>query len=184
MSNNRCLGLLSAFRLSQQLVPARENAAAARMMEASLPSMVETFAGEVLAGTLERAVRRYLLVVAAMGVKSFSRRLARYAPGEVILFVGDREDIQRLAIRAGVRAIVITGGLGISAGHPRGGGGGRRHRDRLRLRYGHGGAAGARRGAGGSMVSAELFTFSPETLLDEAREKAVGLAPFRLPGGG
>ena len=69
---NRCLGLLSAFRVCQRLFPAREEVAEARLIEASLPRMVETFGGKVLAGRLDCAMRRYLLVVAAMRAESFS----------------------------------------------------------------------------------------------------------------
>jgi len=111
---NRCLGLLSAFRVCQRLFPARDDASDARVIEASLPSMVETFGGSVAAGRLDCQNRSYLLVVAAMRAESFSSRLGQYKPGEVILFVGDREDIQRNAIEAGVKAIVVTGASKIS----------------------------------------------------------------------
>jgi len=178
---NRCLGLLSAFRLCQRLFPAREDVSEARLIEASLPGMVETFGGKVLAGRLDRAMRRHLLVVAAMRPESFSARLGNYRPEEVILFVGDREDVQRLAIAAGVKAIVVTGGLEmppevreeaqkagvtvISSAHDTA--------TTVLL------ARGAVRVE--SMISAELFTFNAETPLDEAREKAASSRHFVFP---
>jgi len=178
---NRCLGLLSAFRVCQRLFPARDDASDARVIEASLPSMVETFGGSVAAGRLDCQNRSYLLVVAAMRAESFSSRLGQYKPGEVILFVGDREDIQRNAIEAGVKAIVVTGSLKISPdirtaaekagvimiGSP--------HDTATTVFL----ARGAVRVE--TMISAELFTFTPDTLLEEARDKASSSRHFVFP---
>jgi manganese-dependent inorganic pyrophosphatase len=178
---NRCLGLLSAFRVCQRLFPARDDAAGARTIEASLPAMVETFGGKVVSGALDFNVRRYLLMVAAMRTESFSARLGSYAPNEVILFVGDREDVHRLVIKAGVKAIVVTGGLEISP-------------EILReaqkvgvivISSEHDTATTVFLARGAvrveSMISAELFTFTPETLLDDAREKAASSRHFVFP---
>jgi manganese-dependent inorganic pyrophosphatase len=178
---NRCLGLLSAFRVCQQIFPAREGGEDARVIEASLPSMVQTFGGSVVAGELDFATRKYLLVVAAMRVESFARRLGQYSPDGVILFVGDREDIQRNAIEAGVKAIVVTGNLDISEeilalaekagvtviGSPH---------DTATTVFLARGAVPVE-----SMISAELFTFTPDTLLDTAREKASSSRHFVFP---
>jgi len=178
---NRCLGLLSAFRVCQRLFPAREDANEARFIEASLPSMVETFGGTVVTGSLDPETRRYLLMVAAMRTESFCERLGTYTPGEVILFVGDREDVHRLVIKAGVKAIVITGGLGIcpdvleeaaragviviSSEH-----------DTATTVFLARGAVRVE-----SLISAELFTFNADTLLDEARDKASNSRHFVFP---
>ena len=177
----RCLGLLSAFRVCQRLFPARDEASGARTIEASLPSMVETFGGRVVAGKLDCAVRRYLLMVAAMRTESFSARLGGYRPVELILFVGDREDVHRLCIKAGVRAIVVTGGLTVSpeilseAESAR----------VLVISSDHDTATTVFLARGAvrveSMISAELFTFTPETLLEEAREKAASSRHFVFP---
>jgi manganese-dependent inorganic pyrophosphatase len=179
--NNRCLGLLSAFRVCQRLFPAREDAGEARLIEAALPRMVETFGGEVVAGRLDSETRRYLLVVAAMRAESFSARLGAYRPREVILFVGDREDVQRLAIAAGVRAIVVTGGLEIApevrcAAEKAG---------VTVISSAHDTATTVLLARGAvrveSMISAELFSFTPDTLLEVAREKAASSRHFVFP---
>jgi len=177
----RCLGLLSAFRVCQRLFPARDEASGARTIEASLPAMVETFGGKVISGSLDFNVRRYLLMVAAMRTESFSDRIGSYAPGEVILFVGDREDVHRLVIKAGVKAIVITGGLDIlpeilseakeagviviSSEH-----------DTATTVFLARGAVRVE-----SMISSELFSFTPETLLEDARDKAASSRHFVFP---
>jgi manganese-dependent inorganic pyrophosphatase len=178
---NRCLGLLSAFRVCQQLFPARDEAAGARFIEASLPSMVETFGGKVVTGHLDWQVRRYLLMVAAMRTESFSERLGSYNPAEVVLFVGDREDIHQLVIDAGVKAIVVTGGLKI-------------RKDILAkadkvgvtvISSQHDTATTVFLARGAvrveSMISSEVFTFTADTLLDEAREKAASSRHFVFP---
>jgi len=179
--NNHCLGLLSAFRVCKQLFPAREEASAARFIEASLPRMVETFGGTVVAGTLDPEMQRYLLMVAAMRTESFSERLRSYCTGEVILFVGDREDVHLLGIEAGVKAIVVTGGLEVSnavldeaekAGV-------------IVISSEHDTATTVFLARGAvrveSMISAELFTFTRDTLLDEAREKAASSRHYVFP---
>jgi manganese-dependent inorganic pyrophosphatase len=179
--NNRCLGLLSAFRVCKQLFPARDQASDARFIEASLPSMVETFGGKVVAGRLDCQTRRYLLMVAAMRTESFCARLGSYTPGDVILFAGDREDVHHLVIKAGIKAIVVTGGLEISkeilaeaeaAGV-------------IVISSEHDTATTVFLARGAvrveSMISAELSTFTPDTLLDEAREKAASSQHFVFP---
>ncbi|MGA3171421.1 MAG: putative manganese-dependent inorganic diphosphatase [Chthoniobacteraceae bacterium] len=178
---NRCMGLLSAYRVCQRLFPAREDASNARLIEAPLPSMVETFGGRVVAGELDYSGQRHLLVVAAMRADSLSVRLGNYAPGEVILFVGDREDAQRLAIEARVKAIVVTGGLEVSkeilaeaeeAGVTV-----------ISSDYDTATTVLLARGAVrvDTLISSELFTFTPDTLLEEARKKATSSRHFVFP---
>ena len=111
---NRCLGLLSAFKLSHYLFPPREEAGAARLVNASLHDLVETFAGRVICGTAGDEVAERLLMVAAMAQDSFAPRLQRYAGRPVVLIVGDRPHIQELAIKARIHAVVITGGFAVS----------------------------------------------------------------------
>lgn len=56
---------------------------------------------------------RLNLFVGAMSVESFHRRLADADLRRVVVFVGDRRDIQLDAITLGVRLLVVTGGLAI-----------------------------------------------------------------------
>ncbi len=114
--NNRCLGLLSAFKISHHLFPPREEASNARVVVASLASIVETFGGKSLSGVLHGETTEQLLVIGAMNADSFSQKLRSYRAEQVVLFVGDRDDIQMRAIDAKVRAIVITGGLPVLHG--------------------------------------------------------------------
>jgi manganese-dependent inorganic pyrophosphatase len=54
-------------------------------------------------------------MIAAMSQTSFGERLRRSQPEQVMVFVGDREDILLHAIKAKVLAVVITGGIELSA---------------------------------------------------------------------
>ncbi len=111
----RCLGLLSAFKVLSQLVPARGETGRARIVKASLEEIFHTFAGRMIQGEPPLNEREYLLLVGAMGEESFKERVKRYAGREVILIVGDREEIQLAAIRGGVAALVVTGDKPVSA---------------------------------------------------------------------
>ncbi len=110
---NRCLGLLSAFKLSHHLFPPREEAGTAREVIASLSDIVATVAGRVVIGSASDEPEEHLLIVAAMAKESLAPRMQRYAGRRVILFVGDRPTIHELAIESGVSAMVVTGGFTI-----------------------------------------------------------------------
>jgi manganese-dependent inorganic pyrophosphatase len=109
--NNRCVGLLSANKITHHLFPARDEAMRARMVTASLADIVTTFGGALVTGALSGEPIEQLLMVGAMDRESFAPRLRKYTNQRVILFVGDRPQIQQLAIDERVHAIVVTGGL-------------------------------------------------------------------------
>ena len=104
-ANNRCLGLLSSFRLSAYLFPRREQAGSARVVVASLANIVNTFGGTVMAGELSKEFTDTVLMVGAMDLKTFIGRMERHDPSQVVLFVGNREHIQMAAIDARVKAV-------------------------------------------------------------------------------
>ncbi len=110
---HRCLGLLSTFKISHYLFPQREEAASMRETHASLQAIVATFGGTVITNATDGELRNYLLIVAAMGVESFGRRMTKYHGQDLIVVVGDRTEIQIRAIAENVRAVIVTGGLPI-----------------------------------------------------------------------
>ncbi|MEK0444680.1 MAG: hypothetical protein RLZZ399_1, partial [Verrucomicrobiota bacterium] len=97
--DHRCLGLLSALKITHHLFPARDEAFSARIVKASLRDIVTTFGGELITGSLGDQPQEQLLMVGAMAQDSFIPRLQRYRDRRVILFVGDRPHIQELAIQ-------------------------------------------------------------------------------------
>jgi manganese-dependent inorganic pyrophosphatase len=112
--SNHCLGLLSAFKITSHLFPARDEASSARIITASLADIVTTFGGALVTGSLNSEPIEQLLMVCAMAQESFIPRLQHYSDKKVILIVGDRPHIQELAIQERVHAVVVTGNLPIS----------------------------------------------------------------------
>jgi manganese-dependent inorganic pyrophosphatase len=170
-NENRCLGLLSAFKLCHYLFPSREEAANARIVEASLAGIVKTFAGTVISGEVSTEAAETLLMVGAMDLGTFTQRVQRQKDKKIVLFVGDREHIQMAAIESKARAIVVTGGLPILD----------RVREAAREKkvtlvsspYDTATTVLLARGALRADRLLEHFTsFSPDTLLETARERA------------
>jgi manganese-dependent inorganic pyrophosphatase len=114
-ADNRCLGLLSAWKVSQHLFPRQEEAPASREIFGSISDIVQSFGGQFLIGGGNDSALKVVFMVAAMSQASFAERLRRSQPEQVMVFVGDREDIQLYAIKAKVLAVVITGGIELSA---------------------------------------------------------------------
>jgi manganese-dependent inorganic pyrophosphatase len=178
--NQRCVGLLSAFKLNRHLFPPREEAARARVITASLAGIVETFGGSVVTGETSAESGDYLLMVGAMSQESFSHRLDGHDASQIVLFVGDRDQIQLCAIRAKVRAVVITGGLAASAPLEQAA----KEAGVAIISSPHDTATTVLLARGavrvGRMVE-DFTSFTPETPLEIARERAAGSASFVFP---
>lgn len=115
-ADNRCVGLISGFKISQYLFPPKDRVADTRKVHASLRDITETIGGHVLAGQPECDTRHFTLVVAAMQTDSFQRRLDLMDNDKTVLIVGDRRNIQRIAIEAGVHALIVTGNMPVDEG--------------------------------------------------------------------
>jgi manganese-dependent inorganic pyrophosphatase len=107
--NRRCLGLISGFKISRYLFPPKDEVDSAREVHATLKNIIETIDGRLLAGPGQSDARHFVLIVAAMQTDTFERRLAQLDHGKTVLIVGDRRNIQRMAIEAGVPALIVTG---------------------------------------------------------------------------
>ena len=107
-------GLLSENKLLVTLFPPLNKTSFSRDVQASLANIARTFGGESLTGKLSEDERVYSLVVAAMRFETFVERLDRHDPARTVLFIGDRENVQRAAVQSGVCAIVATGDTGVS----------------------------------------------------------------------
>jgi manganese-dependent inorganic pyrophosphatase len=112
---DRCLGLLSGWKVSQYFFPQREEVRSSREIFASVSDVVRSFDGEFIVGVPKEERQKVILMGAAMSLGSFGERLRKGPADETIVFVGDREDIQLEAIRNRSLGVVITGGMGLSA---------------------------------------------------------------------
>ena len=111
--DQRCRGLVSLFKLSKFLFPAANRLFDSRRLLASLKSLTQTLGGELLVAHDAERERDFILMIGAMGVDTFAQRLKRYPREKLAVVVGDRSDIQNLAIREGVQVLIVTGGLGV-----------------------------------------------------------------------
>ncbi len=113
--NQKCRGLVSLFKLSKFLFPAvnrRSNGEhSSREIVSSLVSLAKTLSGQLIVGEDGQQEEELILMIGAMGLESFTTRLEKFAPEKLCVIVGDRWDIQNVAIREGVRLLIVTGGM-------------------------------------------------------------------------
>ena len=104
-------GVISENKLLGLVIPSRERAAQARVVRATIANIVETLGGTLLVGAPFDEDAEYALVVAAMDADTFAGRLAAMDPARTVLFVGDRKNVYSMAVEAGLKAVVVTGGI-------------------------------------------------------------------------
>ena len=111
----KCCGLLSLFKLSKFLFPAvnqkNHSNHSSREVLSSLTSLAKTLDGKVMMGFDTEREQELVLMIGAMGLESFAARLEKFPPEKSCVIVGDRWDIQNVAIREGVRVLLVTGGI-------------------------------------------------------------------------
>jgi manganese-dependent inorganic pyrophosphatase len=107
----RCKGLLSLFKISKFFFPAANRLVDSRRVLGTVRNLARTLGGKLLFATEPDREEDLILMVGAMTVESFAKRLQGYPRERLLVVVGDRWDIQNLAIRERVRLVVVTGGL-------------------------------------------------------------------------
>jgi manganese-dependent inorganic pyrophosphatase len=107
----RCCGLLSLFKLSKFLFPTTSRLVDSRRVLTSLSKLAQTLHGELIVANNTETEEDLTLMIGAMSLESFAQRLDTMDSEKLVIVVGDRWDVQNLAIREGVRALVVTGGL-------------------------------------------------------------------------
>jgi len=109
----KCKGLLSVFKMSKFFFPSTAKPLASRRVLATIGNLARTLNAKPAHMVEPDREDEMQLMIAAMAHENFAKRLASYKPAEIVLVVGDRADIQWLAIDKKVRVVVITGGLPI-----------------------------------------------------------------------
>lgn len=112
-ADNTCEGLLSLFKMSKFFFPTPNRPFDSRKVLASILNLASTLDAEMLYAVEPDREEELILMVGAMTLESFTERLRAYEREKLIVIVGDRRDIQSLAIREKVRVIVVTGGLAV-----------------------------------------------------------------------
>jgi manganese-dependent inorganic pyrophosphatase len=112
----KCRGLISLFKLSKFLFPAVSltgQGHSSREVLSSLSGLAKTIEGSLAIGFDAEREEELILIIGAMGLESFASRLDQFPREKLCVIVGDRWDIQNLAIREGVRVVIVTGGIAV-----------------------------------------------------------------------
>lgn len=113
-AERRCLALVSVFKASKFFIPVSGRAADSRRVIGSVRSLARALRGKMLCAFEPDREEDLILMIGAMRSSSFAERLQNFPPEKLLVVVGDRVDIQELAIAARVRAVVVTGGLAVA----------------------------------------------------------------------
>jgi len=111
---NACLGLISVFKMNQFFLPSRGRLQDSRRVLASIDNLARATESKIVVATRADQEEDLILMIGAMNLQSFARRLQSYPREKLLVIVGDRLEIQELAISERVRVVVVTGGLPIS----------------------------------------------------------------------
>ena len=112
--DKHCRGLLSLFKLSKFLFPAANRAFdSSRRVLSSLRTLARILGGAIVVENDADTEQDLVLSIGAMSLDSFAERLDHQPREKMAVVVGDRWDIQNLAIREFVRVVIVTGGLEI-----------------------------------------------------------------------
>ena len=106
-----CRGLVSIFKASQYFFPSRKRVLDSRKVRASVPNLLQTLSADLAVGNPPYEELDLILMVGAFSPDEFHVRLKRYPNADLAVLVGNRDEIQRLAIDANVRLLIITGGF-------------------------------------------------------------------------
>lgn len=106
-----CAGLISVFKMNKFFLPAPGRLLDSRRVLCTIRSLARVLNAEIVCGAQADHEEDLILMIAAMGLESFYKRLQNYPREKLVVVVGDRLEIQDLAIREKVRAVIVTGGL-------------------------------------------------------------------------
>ena len=109
-----CKGLISVFKMTKFFLPAPGRLMDSRRVLASMNNLARTLEAKIIFAANPDREEDLTLMIGAMGLESFYKRFAEYQREKLIVVVGDRLEIQDLAIREKVRALIVTGGLPVS----------------------------------------------------------------------
>jgi manganese-dependent inorganic pyrophosphatase len=109
-----CRGLISVFKMTKFFMPAPGRLLDSRRVLASIRNLAQVLDAKMVFAAHPDREEDLILMIGAMNLESFAKRLVSYPREKLIVVVGDRLEIQDLAIRERVRAVIVTGGLPVS----------------------------------------------------------------------
>lgn len=115
IEEQHCRGLVSVFKMSKFFFPTPNRLIDSRRVLASINNLAKALGAKKLCTRDPDREEDLILILGAMRLESFTKRLVTYPCHKMLLVVGDRREIQETAIREGVRVIIVTGGLAVDA---------------------------------------------------------------------
>jgi len=109
-SQDRVTGLASVQDLLKLLVHNVQDKAQARRVRTTLANMARTLEAHIDCGARLDVEQDFVLTVSASSEATVDSRLQEYQPDELVVVVGDRPEVHRLALADRVRALVLTRG--------------------------------------------------------------------------
>ena len=94
-----------------QNVIAKVNPRKKAVILTSVRHLIETIKAQAIVSYDEEQVFKAVMIVAANQTESVRAVLAAEDAGNKVLLVGDRDDVHRLALEAGVRVLIVTNGF-------------------------------------------------------------------------
>lgn len=113
--SDRVIGLASVQELLKLLLHNVDDKAQARRVRTTLANMARTLEGHIDCGARLDLEQDFVLTVSASSEATVDHRLHEFAQDELVVVVGDRPEVHRMAIELRVRAIVLTGGAHLTA---------------------------------------------------------------------
>ncbi len=110
-ADGRCHGFVSVFKMTKFLCPTQVRLWDSRRVLASVQNLARTLGAEILTTDHPDQQEELIMMIGAMNPETFAKRLASYPTEKLIVIVGDRREIQELAVRGKARVVVVTGGL-------------------------------------------------------------------------
>ena len=108
-------GLASIQDLLKLLLHNIEDKMEARRVRTTIANIARTLEGQIVCGTDLDKETDFILTVSASSEETVEDRLHEYPREQLVVVVGDRPEVHRMALNVKVRAIVLTGGAQLTA---------------------------------------------------------------------
>jgi manganese-dependent inorganic pyrophosphatase len=95
--------------LSRFLFPSAHRLVDSRRVLSSLNNLAKTLDGKLLTGHEADREEEMILMISAMRIESFTKRMDSFQLDRLAVVIGDRTNVQEVAVRKGVRVLIVTG---------------------------------------------------------------------------
>ncbi len=112
-NQQRAVGSVTLAQLGHFFIPRMDEPRAMRQVRTSLARIVRSLQASVLHTVKENSLEDLFVRIGAMDVGTFWKisEKENIPPGQSLIIVGDRRDIQQRSIELGIRALIISGNL-------------------------------------------------------------------------